>query len=89
MHESLRNKHRKAPVKPIRAMKYFVSLPVEEAYHEVHMAGGMHAMAQHSKVVVNIHKMVASGMNELSEMKYALKLYVDNLAKSPHQDERA
>jgi len=48
-------------------------------------------MAQrvHSKVAAKIHELVASGLNELPEVKRALKLYVNSLPEPPCQDDRA
>jgi len=74
-----------------RTVKYFVSLPTEEAHRQVHKTGGMHTMAQrvHPKVPAKIHELVASGLNELPEVKWALKLYVNSLPERPCQDNRA
>jgi len=74
-----------------RTVKYFVSLPTEEAHHQVHKTGGMHAMAQrvYPKVAAKIHELVASGLNELPEVKRAFKLYVNSLPEPPCQDDRA
>ena len=70
-------------------MKYFNSLPVEEESTWLEECMQWHNISMHPKVVVKVHKMVASGLNELSEVKHALKPYVNNLAESPHQDERS
>ena len=49
---------------------------MEEAHHNTHKTGGMHAMAQHihPKIIAKIHELVEAGISELPEVKRALKL---------------
>ena len=74
-----------------KTVKCFVSLPMEEAHHNTHKTGGMHAMAQriHPKIIAKIHELVEAGISELPEVKRALKLYVTTLPQSPNKDDRA
>ena len=68
-----------------KTIKYFVSLPMEEAHHNTHKTGGMHAMAQHihPKIIAKIHELVEAGISELPEVKHALKLchYLTSISK--------
>ena len=76
------------------ATKYYVSLPSEETHHKTHTTGGMHAMAQHvhPKVIIKIHELVGAGITEVSEVKWALKLYVTKelcSSNPPNKNDRA
>ena len=64
---------------------------MEEAHHNTHKTGAMHAMAQriHPKIIAKIHELVEAGISELPEVKRALKLYVTILPQSPSKDDRA
>ena len=58
---------------------------MEEAHHNTHKTGGMHAMAQriHPKIIAKIHELVEAGISELPEVKRALKLchYLTSISK--------
>jgi len=74
--------------------KYFISLPVQEAHHQVHPTGASVALAQkvHPQVINKIHELVLAGVSESIEMKRHLKYYVVNcLSKDgpPDPNDRA
>ena len=68
-----------AEMKPVeRLMKYFVSLPTQEA-HNCHPVGpGVAEFAQkiHPKLVQKIHELASEGITAVPEVKWVLKNYV-------------
>ena len=83
----------KRPVKI--TMKYFISLPQEEA-HSGHPTGqaGVYAQKLHPTISQKIVDMVEAGVTDTSEIKHSLKHYVDKylskeLGRKPHLGDRA
>ena len=61
--------------------KFYVSLPTEEAHHEVHSTKGQMSLAQriHPVLTQKIHKLVSEGVIETSEVKCALRVHVKHM----------
>ena len=61
-------------------IKYFISLPTEEAHHQTHPTGASVALVQeiHPQVISKIHELVLAGVSESIKMKRHFKYYVTN-----------
>lgn len=54
---------------------YYVSLPSEEAHHELHPTRGPHFMAQRPNIAAKISELVSEGLVDSYKIRKALKHY--------------
>jgi len=62
-------------------VKYYVSLPAEEAHHGTHPTRGAYLMAQRINpfVAQKISEFIGEGMTDVQEVKRAFKHYVNSV----------